>query len=197
MIRRERDIVKFNFCPTCGEYLNISYNINEPNRTCPLGHSLQIPKTVILANAILTDQSRILMERKNIFNREFWALPHVEIKTNEPPESTLSGKMQELLTRNITVETLLFADGDEHMFHLFYELRLMNSKSSKNKNTTKQELDSDQYQWLSWQDMPWEKLAYEHHKSILFQWISSMTSSAEGKEALPSMVLKHRGIKIL
>ena len=182
--------MKFNFCPTCGEYLNLSYETGESDRTCKLGHSLQIPKTIILATAILSDHSNILLERKFLFNKEFWSLPHTEVHPNELPEHTLSRNIQTSLLQNVSVESLILAQGDEHMFHLFYELKLMNAKNKVGERAP------NPYQWFTWKDIPWGKIAYHHHHEMLLQWLTLKNDKSSGKPNFKS-ISQYRGIKIL
>ncbi len=182
--------MKFNFCPTCGEYLNLSYESDETNRRCPLGHSLQLPRTIISAAAILTSQTRVLMERKVLFNREFWALPHIEVSPNEQPESTLSKALQTVIGHNMSVESLVFAHGDEQMFHLFYELKLLNQKHDVDANLP------NSHAWFSWKDMPWNQIAYHHHHDMLLHWLSLSKDGVNNKPSL-GIISQFRGIKIL
>ncbi len=182
--------MKFNFCPTCGEYLNLSYDAGEPDRRCPLGHSLQIPKKVIIASAIVSDHSNLLMERKTLFNKEFWSLPHVEVIANELPENTLSRTIQSVLSRKVSIESLVLASGDEQLFHLFYEARLIQTKAPVTTDLARP------YEWFNWHSMPWDKIAYREHREILLQWLALLNDQKSANKN-PKLISQYRGIKIL
>lgn len=182
--------MKFNFCPTCGEYLNICYDNSEMNRRCPLGHSLQVPQTVISATAILTDKSKLFLERKWLFNREFWALPHIEVNHVELPEHTLSQKLQTVLNRKVSVESLLFADGDQQIFHLFYQLKLISSKMDFD------DKPNESYQWCSWKEIPWNLIAYPQHHDILLKWLA-VHKGDDSDQLNHRFISQHRGFRIL
>ncbi len=182
--------MKFNFCPTCGEYLNLSYDAGEPDRRCPLGHSLQIPKKVIIASAIVSDHSSLLMERKTLFNNEFWSLPHVEVVANELPENTLSRTIQSALSRKVSIESLVLASGDEQLFHLFYEARLLQAKATASTDVVRP------YEWFNWHSMPWDKIAYREHREILLQWLA-MLNDQNAVTTDRKLISQYRGIKIL
>jgi hypothetical protein len=160
-------------------------------RQCPLGHPLHTPKTIILAAGIVAEKAGILLERKFVLNRELWCLPHTEIKSDEQPEVSISRTLQSDLLRIVSVESLIFANGDEQYFHVFYELKLLKpSGKSQEKHAPAP------YGWFSWQDIPWDKFAYRIHKDVLLKWLTLNKDEATGK-SITNLVSQYRGIKIL
>jgi ADP-ribose pyrophosphatase YjhB (NUDIX family) len=155
--------MEYRFCPVCGDGLELLESGEYPR--CSKGHYTFSPWQNVGVAAVLCKDRLVLLEQR-AFGSAFglWALPGGMLEFGEQTESALTREVFEETGLNVEVGSLLGVMGGNKVCIIFYEANLIGGDLAKSD-------ESLEVKWFSFEDIPWDKLAFPRHKQVLQEWI--------------------------
>ncbi|TMV51970.1 NUDIX domain-containing protein [Paenibacillus mesophilus] len=155
----------YRYCPLCGSELAGSYIPGKSYRRCASGHFTLYPNQSVGAAAIITDNGRVLLERRAIKSGYgLWALPGGMAERGESIEHCVRREVREETGLDIEQVQLLDVVGGNRVCIVFYEAQVAGGELQKSE-------ESLELAWFDFESVPFEHFAFPRHTDMLRKWM--------------------------
>lgn len=132
---------------------------------CPIGHYTFVPWQNVGVAAIICKDGAVLLEQRAFGSaKRLWALPGGMLEFGEQTEEGLAREVLEETGISVQVGKLLEVMGGQRVCIVFYEAIPTGGDLAKSE-------ESLDVKWFSFETIPWDKMAFPRHATVLRDWI--------------------------
>jgi ADP-ribose pyrophosphatase YjhB (NUDIX family) len=161
------------FCPRCGAPLADGMEFGRLRRICRYCGFIHFVEPKVAVAALVSDGARVLLVRRAAVPRiGFWALPAGYMDADELPEEAVAREVAEetgIVIRVLGLHGIAPLAGwtERRGILVLYRAEPVTGEACAAD-------DVSEVRWFTWEEIPWDELAFESTAQFLREWLASL-----------------------